>query len=321
MQEKPNAIDVRIGVKMIDPRSVEGAGASDDAMDFVAFLEEQVREVAAVLPGDSCDEGFCHLGFQRHRLHLSKHAALSRDQLGNALASEHEHLGELFVRKSGLFAGALQLDELPVFRRDHVEIDGDGFVFFVIQVNHRSSVDHAGADRGHELANWRRVELLIFAQLLASDRDGEARAGDRRGSCSAVGLKDIAIYPHGARSESFQIDYGAQGTANQPLDLAAAAVELCPRNVARLSRLGRIGKHGILRREPAAGHALLLHPARHAFLNHRAANHARVSHCDENGPARMGRNPEIESHGAEFVGSAIVGALKRRIQNSADYAD
>ena len=39
---------------------VEGAGAADDAVDFVAFLEQQIGEIAAVLPGDAGDECFLH---------------------------------------------------------------------------------------------------------------------------------------------------------------------------------------------------------------------------------------------------------------------
>ena len=42
MQEESHPIDMRISVKMIDPRSVEGAGAPDYPMDFVAFFEKKV---------------------------------------------------------------------------------------------------------------------------------------------------------------------------------------------------------------------------------------------------------------------------------------
>jgi hypothetical protein len=36
-------MDVRILVKVIDAASVEGAGAPDDAVDFVTLLDQQVR--------------------------------------------------------------------------------------------------------------------------------------------------------------------------------------------------------------------------------------------------------------------------------------
>ena len=46
VQEEADAVDVRVLVKMIDARRVEGARATDDAVDFVTFLEQQIREVA-----------------------------------------------------------------------------------------------------------------------------------------------------------------------------------------------------------------------------------------------------------------------------------
>ena len=42
MEEHPDAIDVWIGVEMIDSRGVECAGPSDDPMHFVAFREQKI---------------------------------------------------------------------------------------------------------------------------------------------------------------------------------------------------------------------------------------------------------------------------------------
>ena len=55
VQKHSNVVNVRIGVKMIDARSVERAGASDDPVDFVAFLQQQISQVTSVLPGDTGD--------------------------------------------------------------------------------------------------------------------------------------------------------------------------------------------------------------------------------------------------------------------------
>jgi hypothetical protein len=63
MQEQPNPVNVRVGVKMIDARSVERARAADDAMNFVAFLDQQIGQVAAVLARDARDERFFHAAF------------------------------------------------------------------------------------------------------------------------------------------------------------------------------------------------------------------------------------------------------------------
>lgn len=45
-------------VKVLDTLRIEGRGASDDTMDFVALLDEELCEEGAVLaryPGDECD--------------------------------------------------------------------------------------------------------------------------------------------------------------------------------------------------------------------------------------------------------------------------
>jgi len=48
---------VGVLVEVVDAIGVEGGGATDDAVDFVAFLEEEFGEVGAVLAGDAGDEG------------------------------------------------------------------------------------------------------------------------------------------------------------------------------------------------------------------------------------------------------------------------
>ena len=44
---------VGVGVEVVDAVGVEGAGAADDAVDFVAFGEQELGEVGAVLAGDA----------------------------------------------------------------------------------------------------------------------------------------------------------------------------------------------------------------------------------------------------------------------------
>src|SRR4029079_16874586 len=47
---------------VVDAPGVEGAAAAHEAVDLVALLEEELREVAAILTGDPRDEGLasCH---------------------------------------------------------------------------------------------------------------------------------------------------------------------------------------------------------------------------------------------------------------------
>ena len=56
MQEHLHAVDVRVGVKMIDPRGVEGTRPANDAVHFVTFGEQQIGKITAVLPSDSGDQ-------------------------------------------------------------------------------------------------------------------------------------------------------------------------------------------------------------------------------------------------------------------------
>lgn len=47
---------VRVDVDVVDPLGVEVGGAADEAVDLVAFLEEEFGEIGAVLAGDAGDE-------------------------------------------------------------------------------------------------------------------------------------------------------------------------------------------------------------------------------------------------------------------------
>ena len=61
MQKHSDAVHVRVSVKMIDARSVECAGPANDPVDFVAFLKQQISQIASVLAGDAGDECPLHL--------------------------------------------------------------------------------------------------------------------------------------------------------------------------------------------------------------------------------------------------------------------
>jgi len=44
-----------VGVEMLDTAGVEGGRAADYAVDFVAFLDQELGQVGAVLACDACD--------------------------------------------------------------------------------------------------------------------------------------------------------------------------------------------------------------------------------------------------------------------------
>src|SRR5215831_10258833 len=62
VQEHSDAVYMGIGVEMINTRSVEGAGAANDPVDFVAFLQQQIREITPILTSDAGNQRPFHLG-------------------------------------------------------------------------------------------------------------------------------------------------------------------------------------------------------------------------------------------------------------------
>ena len=58
VQEEVAAGDMRILIKMIDAIRIEQRRAALDAVHFVAFFQQELREVGSILSGDAGDEGF-----------------------------------------------------------------------------------------------------------------------------------------------------------------------------------------------------------------------------------------------------------------------
>jgi hypothetical protein len=60
MQEQARAIHMRILVDVVDAAGVEAGGAADDAMNLIAFFQQQFGQIGTVLAGDAGDECFFH---------------------------------------------------------------------------------------------------------------------------------------------------------------------------------------------------------------------------------------------------------------------
>ena len=58
VQKQLLVVDLFVSVQMLQARSFHGAGTTYEAMDFVAFGEQKLCEVRAILSGDAGDEGF-----------------------------------------------------------------------------------------------------------------------------------------------------------------------------------------------------------------------------------------------------------------------
>src|SRR6185369_9141172 len=66
MKNQPWRDLVRILIDLIDARGVEGRRTTDDAVDLVAFSDEELGEIRAVLAGDPCDQGLLHFCSRHH---------------------------------------------------------------------------------------------------------------------------------------------------------------------------------------------------------------------------------------------------------------
>ena len=61
MQGQPGAAEMGVVVEMVDAIGVEEAGAPHQAVDFVAFREQELGNIGAVLPGNAGDGALGHM--------------------------------------------------------------------------------------------------------------------------------------------------------------------------------------------------------------------------------------------------------------------
>ena len=60
VEEEAASLVVRVLVEMIDAIGVEQGAAALDAVDFIAFGEQQLGEIRSILPGDTGDQSLLH---------------------------------------------------------------------------------------------------------------------------------------------------------------------------------------------------------------------------------------------------------------------
>ena len=215
---------------------------------------------------------------------------------------------QLRLAESSLFAGALQFDEFARGIHYQVEVHRGGGIFRVAKVQQRLLPDDADAHRRDGVPDWIGRQPAFGQQLADGQGQRDVGAGDRRRARAAVGLQDVAVHPDGAGAQLLQVEGRAHRPADQALDLLRATVDLALGDVALFALQGGVGEHRVLGRDPAAGDALLLHPARHGILDRDAANDARVAPFDQGRAGGVGRDVVLEAHGADLAGRAAIGA-------------
>ena len=103
------------------------------------------------------------------------------------------------------------------------------------------------------------------------------------GAGAAVGLDDVAVEGDLALAQRLHVGDGAQGAADQALDLLAAAGLLALRRLAPAAGVGGAGQHAVFGGDPAL--AAAAQEARHAFVQAGGDQHPGVAE------ARSGRSP------------------------------
>src|SRR2546422_7801959 len=232
-------------------------------------------------------------------------AALQANETADAALRDGEDRVQPRAAEGHLLGRALHLHELAAAGHDDVHVHLGTRVLGVAEVEQRLALDDADADRGDVVADRRRWLLPRDLRDRVGHRD-EA-AGDRRGARAAVRLDHVAVHPHRALAELGAVDDGAQGPADEPLDLLRSAAR--PAVLAGRARGGRARQHGVLRGDPAL--ALALQEGRHLVLERRRADHLCRPELDQH--RALGVDQEIPCHGdgAELVGRAAVRAGHR----------
>src|SRR5256712_22653 len=229
-------------------------------------------------------------------------AALQPDETADAALGDGEERVQPGAAEGHLLGRALYLHELAAAGHDDVHVHLGARVLGVAEVEHRLPLDDADADRGDAVTDRGRwLEPGDFRDRVGH-RDEAARNGG--GPRAAVRLDHVAVHPHRALAELGAGDDGAQGPADEPLDLLRSAAR--PAVLAGRARGGRARQHGVLRGDPAL--ALALQEGRHLVIERRRADHLGRPELDQH--RALGVDQEVPRHGdgAQLVGRAAVGA-------------
>ena len=158
------------------------------------------------------------------RLGLDCYGLLDFEQAGDASSGGGDHLFELVGAEDIFFAAALEFHEIEFVGHDDIHIDAGIAVFDVVEIDEHFAVHDAHAHGGHAVFNGEFLDFSLLDEPLSRELDGNRCAGDRRCARATIGLQDIAIHPKCALAEFFQIHDGAEGSADEALNLGAASV-------------------------------------------------------------------------------------------------
>src|SRR5215210_7828097 len=197
---------------------------------------------------------------------------------GDPGIGEIEHCVEVVAAERRALRGRLYLHQQPCAGPDDVHVDLCGRVLLVVEVEQALAADHPDRHR-RDGVRQRARETRVPER--AGRRDVCAR--DRRAARAAVGLEHVAVHPERSLAERLQVGDGAQGAADQALDLDGAPLLLACARLALRALAGRGRQERVLGGEPAAARAS--QPARNLLVERCRAQHAslplRVEHRAE----------------------------------------
>src|SRR5215211_280690 len=212
-----------------------------------------------------------------------------------------EQLVEPLPRKRLPLRRRLHLDQLAAAGRDDVDVDVGGRVLRVVEIEQRLAVHDSCGDGGDGTGERLREPEPVEPQL---GRD--INAGDRGRPCAAVGLQDVAVEPERALAERVEVGDGANGAADQSLDLDRPAL-LAPRTRLALRPLaGRRRQERVLRGQPPS--SLAVQPPWDAVLDARRAEDARLPARDQHRPVRLLEETRNDFERTQLVRQAAVGS-------------
>jgi hypothetical protein len=230
---------------------------------------------------------------------------LGNEELADAFFGVVQHCVELRAGIGVFFGGGLGLYEAAVSEHDDVHVDGGAGVLFVAEVEEDVAVDDADGGGGDHLGEGRGLEGAGVDELVEGDGEGDRSSGDGGGSGAAVGMEDVAVQDDGAFTECLHVDDGAEGAADEALDLVGAATDLAALGLAGGAGEGSAGEHSVLGGDPAS--AGVAEPAGDCGLYGSVAEDAGVAGFDEDGALGGGDVAGSDAQGAEGVGGAGVG--------------
>src|SRR5690606_23922044 len=149
---------------------------------------------------------------------------------------------------------------------------------------------------------------------------GNVAASDRGRTRPAIRLQHIAVECDRALAERFQVDDGAQRTADQALNLEGTPALLAGCSFAAAARMRRARQHSVFRRDPTASG--IAQELRNELFHGRGTQHTCVAELDQDRALSVPREVSCDLDVTQLVRRAATGSsLHVRLTSESDWMD